>query len=86
MIEVSGLAADVWHDLYEAADIAVGTPLIIYNKGSSTYMLWEGASAPPNPSNGVPLDLSEPQTVSSGNPGVWIRGMIPVSVNVQVIT
>lgn len=85
MIEITGLGANAWHDIYAATDIAVGTPLLVYNKSTSTIYIWEGASGPISSSMGVPVDVDCPTVISEGSPGAWVRSIIPVSINVQGI-
>lgn len=85
MINDISLAANQWHDIYAASGFGVGTALVIYNKGASNCVIWEGDSAPVN-SDGTPLGLDEPITVSDGAPGAWIRSMAPIKINVQELT
>lgn len=86
MIEITGLAANTWHDLYAAASITVGTEIAVYNKGITSCQLWEGASAPISTVAGVFLGMSDPIIATSGNPGIWIRCMHEVSVNIQELS
>lgn len=86
MIEITGLAANTWHNVYVSAGISVGAAIAIYNKSASPLLLWEGVDAPPNANSGIPLGLDEPIMVADGSPGVWVRGMIIAAINVQEVS
>lgn len=77
-----------WHDLYAAAGIAPGSPLLVINKSVSTVYLWEGPPVADMALNeGVPCYIGEPCVVSQvGESGCYVAGMVPVRLSVQEYT
>ena len=86
MIPDIALSSGVWHDLYAATGFAPGTPLLIYNKGSSTVFVWEGASDPGAIGQGAPV-LDVPAIADQdGVTGCWVNSMGSIRLCVQEYT
>lgn len=86
MIPDISLAAGAWHDLYAASGFTPGTPLLVYNKGSSAVFLWEGATEPAQVGHGATL-LDVPTVISqSGVTGCWVNSMGGIRLCVQAYT
>lgn len=83
MIPDISLPSGVWSDLYAATGFAPGTKLLIYNKGSSTVFVWEGASAPTALGQGVPV-LDVPHIADQRSvTGCWVNSMGSIRLCVQ---
>ena len=64
---------DTWVDVYTAANIPVGTRIVIHNKGCGAVFIAESVAAPSD-KRGVPLwGMSTGNTaqVTTGSVGVW---------------
>lgn len=83
MIPDTTLSAGAWHDLYAATGYTPGTPLLVYNKGSSVVFIWEGAAPPPELGHGASI-LDTPAIADQvGVTGCWVNSMGNIRLNVQ---
>lgn len=86
-LDITG-AADTWLNVYTAAGVTPGTPIMIYNKSIWDVTAQEVASAPSAASwDGPVICRAEAWTVDQqGVTGCWVRSRGPIWLNVQVVS
>lgn len=68
------IKAGTWTDLYAVTGIAVGTQVVVYNKGSKNCLVAVSSAAPTVRTMGIPLyggPVGSYAVVSDGEVGLW---------------
>lgn len=63
-----------WRDINTATSIAVGTEVLLQNKGPRPMFVWLGTTAPTLTDVGYRLQPGESLIVDYGEPKIWVFG------------
>lgn len=80
------IPAATWVNLYTGSGVAVGTPVTVYNKGSSACNLAVSTAAPASSLTGVPLfvgSVGSMASIDAGETGLWAYSDLGTRLLVQ---